>query len=136
MNDIKNLSSSGITFIGTRTKYIEEMKQFAEHVLGYKMTHETETFVAFTTPQGQRFELFSEDESDKQHFPLGVPVPGFEVPDFNAAIDWLHANNLEILGGIGEGDSGTRWAHFKGIDGNIYEFVYHPDHNKEDAEIQ
>jgi hypothetical protein len=75
---------------------------------------------------GQRFELFGEDEADKQHFPLGVPVPGFEVPDFDAAVTWLHANNFEILGGIGEGESGTRWAHFRGPDGNIYEFVYHP----------
>lgn len=124
--DFQNLQSSGITFIGTRTKYIEELKQFAEQVLGYQKTHETDTFVAFTTPQGQRFELFREDEADKQHFPLGVPVPGFEVPDFDAAVAWLQNNNLEVLGGISEGESGTRWAHFRGPDGNIYEFVYHP----------
>jgi len=47
-----------------------------------------------------------------------VPVPGFEVPDFDVAVGWLHANNLEILGGLGEGESGTRWAHFRGPDGS------------------
>src|SRR5689334_6344677 len=105
--DFQNLQSSGITFVGTRTKHMAEMAQFAEQVLGYKKTHETDTFVAFTTPQGQRLELFREDEADKQHFPLGVPVPGFEVPDFDTAVAWLNANNLEILGGIGEGESST-----------------------------
>lgn len=123
------LNSTGITFVGIRTQHIDQMKQFAEQVLGYKKTHDTGDFVAFTTPQGQRFELFSEGKSDKRHFPLGIPVTGFEVYDFEAAITWLNDNKIEILTGVHEGESGTRWAHFQGPDGNIYEFVYHPDHS-------
>lgn len=26
----------------------------------------------------------------------------------------------------GEGESGTRWAHFRGPEGDVYEFVHHP----------
>jgi catechol 2,3-dioxygenase-like lactoylglutathione lyase family enzyme len=123
------LYSRGITFVGIRTQYIDKMKKFAEQVLGYEKTHDTGNFVAFTTPQGQRFELFAEDEPAKQHFPLGVPVTGFEVPDFEKAVAWLGENGIEILTGVHEGESGTRWAHFQGPDSNIYEFVYHPDHS-------
>lgn len=120
------IPSSGVTFVGIRTDFVQEMSQFVEAVLGYTKTHDTGDFVAFTTPDGQRFELFAKNTPDKQHFPLGVPVTGFEVADFDQAVDWLHENDIEILGGIGHGRSGTKWAHFQGPDGNIYEFVYHP----------
>lgn len=119
--------SSGITFVGVRTKHVAAMRDFVEQILGYKKTHDDGEFVALTTPSGQRFELFAEDTPDKRHFPLGVPVPGFEVADFDAAVNWLKANNYELFSdGIGGSENGTRWAHFRGPDGNVYEFVYHP----------
>lgn len=90
------LNSFGITYTGIRTRHIAEMKEFAEQVLGYTKTHDTEDFVTFTTHQGQRLELFSEDTPDKQHYPLNGAVPGFEVPDFDAALAWLKANNYEL----------------------------------------
>lgn len=123
----QNLSSFGITYVGVRTNHIDQMKQFAEHVLGYQKTHDDGDFVAFTTPQGQRFELHAENTSDKQFYPLDGAVAGFEVPNMDEAIAWAKANNLEMFEeGIGEGAGGTRWAHFRGPDGNIYEFVHHP----------
>lgn len=125
--NFQNLNSFGMTFVGVRTKHINEMKQFAEHVLGYEKTHDDGDFVAFTTPQGQRFELFAEDTPDKQHYPLDGAVPGFEVPDFDASLAWLKDNNFELFeDGMGEGEGGTRWVHFRGPDGNVYEFVHHP----------
>lgn len=130
--NVKNLNSFGITFVGVRTNDIEQMKQFAEEVLGYEKTHDDGDFVAFTTPQGQRFELFAQDTPDKQFYPLEGAVAGFEVPDIEAAIAWAKAKNLETFEeGIGEGEDGTRWAHFRGQDGNIYEFVHHPTLFKE-----
>jgi catechol 2,3-dioxygenase-like lactoylglutathione lyase family enzyme len=127
MMNMQNLKSFGITYVGVRTKHIDEMKRFAEEVLGYHKTHDEGDFVAFNTPQGQRFELFAEDTPDKQHYPLDGAVPGFEVPDFDVALAWLKANNYELVkDGMGEGKSGARWVHFIGPDGNAYEFVYHP----------
>lgn len=123
-----NLHSFGMTYVGIRTKRIEDMKQFAEEVLGYTKTQDDGDFVAFTTPQGQRLELFAESTPDKQHYPLDGAVPGFEVADFDAALAWLKANNnIELLkGGMGEGEHGTRWVHFRGPDGSAYEFAHHP----------
>jgi len=49
------------------------------------------------------------------------------VPDMDAAIAWAKSNSLEMFeDGTGEGKGGTRWAHFRGPDGNVYEFVHHP----------
>lgn len=126
-----NIHSFGMTYVDIRTKYIKkyinEMKLFAEAALGYEKTYDDGSFVAFTTPQGQRLELFAEETPDKQHYPLDGAVPGFEVPDFDVALAWLKANNNELLeGGMGEGKHGTRWVHFRGPDGNAYEFVHHP----------
>lgn len=123
-----NLGSLGITYIGIRTAHIDEMKQFAEQVLGYTKTHDTGDFVAFTTPQGQRFELHHIDTPDKQFYPLEGAVSGFEVPDMDAALAWLKQNGLELFPeGTGNDDqNGTSWAHFRGPDGNVYEFVHHP----------
>jgi catechol 2,3-dioxygenase-like lactoylglutathione lyase family enzyme len=124
---IQNLNSFGITYVGVRTSHIDQMKQFAEQVLGYQKTHDDGDFVAFTTPQGQRFELHGEATPDKQFYPLDGVVAGFEVPDMDAAMSWAEANNLKMFEeGIGEGKGGTRWAHFRGPDGNVYEFVHHP----------
>lgn len=121
------IPSSGMTFVGIRSKQVDGMKTFLGQVLGYQKTDDTGDFVAFSTPQGQRFELFAESTPDKQHFPLGVPVVGFEVTDFDAALAWLKSNNIEMFpDSVGEGRNGTRWAHFRGPDGNVYEFVYHP----------
>jgi catechol 2,3-dioxygenase-like lactoylglutathione lyase family enzyme len=121
-----NVHSYGITYIGVRTEHINEMKQFAETILGYEKTYDDGVFVAFASPQGQRFELHAEDTPDKQFYPLEGAVTGFEVEDFDSAVSWLKANNYEVFPeGIGEGSGGTKWAHFRGPDGNVYEFVYH-----------
>lgn len=124
----QNLNSFGVTYIGVRTKHIDAMKQFAGEVLGYVKTHDDGDFVAFNTPQGQRFELHAESTPDKQFYPLGGAVAGFEVPDMDAAVAWAKSKNLEMFEeGVGaDRDNGTRWAHFRGPDGNIYEFVHHP----------
>jgi hypothetical protein len=42
------------------------------------------------------------------------------VDDLNAARAELIAEGIEFLGPTGEG-GGSRWAHFKGPDGNTYE---------------
>ncbi|HKX73486.1 MAG TPA: VOC family protein [Candidatus Saccharimonadales bacterium] len=124
---IHNLNSFGVTYIGVRTRHIDAMKQFAQEVLGYNKTQDDGDFVAFNTPQGQRFELHVEDTPDKQFYPLDGAVSGFEVPDFDKAVAWAKENNLELFPeGTGEGKGGTKWAHFRGPDGNVYEFVHHP----------
>jgi hypothetical protein len=70
--------------------------------------------------------VFSEFYPGKVHFITG-PVVGFEVADFETATAWLVENKIEILGEIVESASGSKWAHFRGPDGNVYEFVKHAD---------
>lgn len=99
----------------------------ANQIFGYKKTYDDGPSVAFTAPQGQRFELQAEGTQDKQFYPLEGTVAGFEVEDFDSTATWLKDNNYQVFPeGIGNGSSGTKWAHFRGQDGNVYEFVHHP----------
>jgi len=123
-NRIESITSLGITFVGIRTTNIVAMREIAE-LLGYKKTDDENGFTAYRTPQGQRLELF-ESDYPYPYFTTG-PVPGFEVQDFEAALAWLADKKFEILGNVPGPEAGTRWVHFRGPDGNIYEFVYHPD---------
>ena len=114
-----------MTFIGVRTDRFAEMVAFVR-ALGYKLTRAADGFYAFRTPSGQRLEIFDTAYPDKEHFTTG-PVPGFEVADFDRSVDWLRANGYEILRPPVSSSSGTSWVHFRGPDGNVYEFVHHPD---------
>jgi hypothetical protein len=65
---------------------------------------------------------------------IGEVETSTEVPDFDAAVAWLEDNNLEIFPeGRGDGVGNTHWLHFRGPDGNVYEFVHHP-HGKAEQE--
>ena len=126
MEDESLAISSGITFIGIKTDQFTSMVDLFERVLGLAKTRSESGFVAFRTSTGQRVEVFDTSYGGKTHFTTG-PVPGFEVSDFDQAVAWLDQSGLEILEPAYTSSSGTRWVHFRAYDGNVYEFVYHPD---------
>jgi catechol 2,3-dioxygenase-like lactoylglutathione lyase family enzyme len=116
-----------VTFVGVRTASLSKMRSFLLR-MGYEPLHEEPDFIALRAPDGSRFELFGLMRKDHQHFVTG-PVVGFEVDDIEAARTRLEAEGVEILGVTGGIPGGTRWVHFRGPDGNIYEIVHHPCHH-------
>ena len=118
--------SDGVSFLGIRTAEFGPMVSFIGEALGYEQTRSDPGFATFRTPTGQRIEVFSLEYPDKEHFVTG-PVAGFEVADFEQSLRWLRKSGLEILSEPVLSTSGTRWVHFRGPDGNVYEFVSHTD---------
>lgn len=114
----------GIVWLGVRTNKFDELVDFYQNKMGLPVAHEKPGFRALDLPNGDRIEIFSEDyksEDDKDyaHFSTG-PVAGFVVDDIEEAKRDMEAEGIEFVGPIGEGGN-SKWAHFRGVDGNIYE---------------
>lgn len=114
----------GIVWLGVRTNKFDELLDFYENKMGLPVAHEKPGFRALDLPNGDRLEIFSEDYmdgegNDYKHFSTG-PVAGFLVDDIEEAKSEMEAEGIEFIGSIGEGKS-SKWAHFKGVDGNTYE---------------
>lgn len=108
----------GINWLGVRTERFDEMVRFYADTLGLPKAWEDEGFAAFKLPNGDTIEVFSAATPDKQHFDTG-PVAGFQVDDIEQARHELEAAGIEFIGPIEGGRS--RWSHFRGPDGNVYE---------------
>ncbi len=114
----------GIVWLGVRTNKFNELLEFYKDKMGLPVSHEAEGFRAFDLPNGDRLEIFSEeykdsDGNDYKHFATG-PVVGFLVDNIQEAKAEMEAEGIEFIGSIGVGGS-SKWAHFKGVDGNTYE---------------
>lgn len=114
----------GIVWLGIRTKKFDALVDFYQNTMGLPVAHEAPGFKAFDLPSGDRIEIFSEsyeseDGNDYKHFSTG-PVAGFLVDNIEEARAEMGAEGIEFIGSIGEGGD-SKWAHFKGVDGNTYE---------------
>lgn len=113
----------GIVWLGVRTKKFDELVGFYKDKMGLPVTHKEDGFCAFNLPNGDRLEVFSEeykaDGHGYEHFSTG-PVAGFLVDDIEEAKKEMEVEGIEFIGPIAEG-GGSKWAHFRGVDGNTYE---------------
>ena len=114
----------GIVWLGVRTNKFDELLDFYQNKMGLPVAHEAPGFRALDLPNGDRIEIFSEeykseDGNDYKHFSNG-PVAGFLVDDIGEAKREMESEGIEFIGLIGKGGS-SKWAHFKGVDGNTYE---------------
>jgi predicted enzyme related to lactoylglutathione lyase len=114
----------GIVWLGVRTNKFNEVVDFYQNKMGLPVKHEAEGFRALDLPNGDRIEVFSEDYkaddgNDYKHFSTG-PVVGFLVDDIDQAKAEMEAEGIEFIGPVGEGGK-SKWAHFRGVDGNTYE---------------
>ena len=114
----------GIVWLGVRTKKFDELVDFYQNKMGLPVVHEALGFRALDLPNGDRIEIFSEDYksthgNDYKHFSTG-PVVGFLVDDIEEAKTEMESEGIEFLGSISEGKN-SKWAHFRGVDDNIYE---------------
>ncbi len=114
----------GLVWLGVRTNKFDELLDFYQNKMGLPVIHESPGFRALDLPNGDRLEIFSEEYKDNignnyQEFSTG-PVAGFLVDDIEEAKKEMEAEGIEFIGVVGEGQN-SKWAHFKGVDGNTYE---------------
>jgi glyoxylase I family protein len=111
-----------MSFLGVRTDQRQALRNLFENVLGMDAFFETTHFDALRLADGSVVEIFADDDEAHAHFDTG-PVVGFEVDDLGAAEAVLRSKGVEILGGIIQGGRGSRWLHFRGPDGHVYELL-------------
>jgi len=114
------MNIKSIRWLGTRTEKFDEMVTFYKDVLGLPQSHSEEGFAAFDMQNGDRVEVFSLDYQNHSHFTTG-PVGGFEVENIETAKKEMEEKGIKFLSQI-EGNS-SKWAHFEGPDGNVYELT-------------
>jgi predicted enzyme related to lactoylglutathione lyase len=113
---------TGLSWLGVRTSDGASLRQLFERVLGMEAFVETPTFVALRLPDRSVVEIFAADDASHDHFDTG-PVAGFEVDDIDAAAAALEGAGVPLIGTIVRGGKGSRWLHFRGPDGHVYELL-------------
>jgi predicted enzyme related to lactoylglutathione lyase len=112
---------TGLKWLGTRTERFPQTVSFFRDVMKLNIKETQELFTGFELPNGDQIEVFGVEEPDHKHFTTG-PVIGFGVTDIEEARRELEAAGIEFIGEI-HGESGSRWSHFYGPDGNVYEIT-------------
>lgn len=113
----------GLIWGGVRTEKFDELCNFYEQTLQLPVAYEQPGFKMFTLPNGDWIDVFSTEEQYHQHFTTG-PAFGFEVDDIEETKQELEKNGITFIGSIqSDKKTGTSWAHFKGVDGNMYEIT-------------
>lgn len=115
-----SIKFKGIFWLGVRTKKFKELSDFYERILELPVIHREKGFSAYDLPNGDRIEVFSEDYKTHTHFTTG-PVAGFSVDNVKKVRTEMEKKGIEFIGSI-QGNK-SKWAHFKGPDGNIYEIT-------------
>lgn len=115
------MNIKGIIWLGVRTKKFKEQCDFYEKLFNLPVVYDEPGFKVFDLPNGDRVEVFDEANPDGEHFSTG-PVVGFWVDNIEAARAEMEAAGITFLGETGIGDT-SKWAHFRGPDGNTYEIT-------------
>jgi predicted enzyme related to lactoylglutathione lyase len=110
----------GIVWLGVKTEKFDQLSDFYNRILELPLIHEAPGFKIFDLPNGDRIELFAADDKEHAHFTTG-PVVGFQVDDIESARKALEEKGVKFVGPI-QGKN-SKWAHFWGPDGNIYEIT-------------
>ena len=112
----------GIAWLGVKTEQFDALCDFYENKIGLTPKYtEKEGFRVFDLPNGDRIEIFGREMVSHDHFTTG-PVAGFSVDDVLETRADMEKEGIEFIGPTQTG-SASRWAHFRGPDGNIYEIT-------------
>ena len=109
----------GLVWLGVKTEKFDELSNFYSTIIGLPLIHEEPGFNVFDLPNGDRIEIFAAND-ETHNFTTG-PVAGFQVENIEEAKKELEEKGIHFIGEI-EGNS-SKWAHFRGPDGNIYEIT-------------
>jgi catechol 2,3-dioxygenase-like lactoylglutathione lyase family enzyme len=108
-----------LSWLGIRTRQLEEMARFFEHTLGLAPGLREPGRALFLLPNGDPIDIFDETLDRYAHFDSG-PVVGFMVDDVEPARAELEAAGVELVGPVQRAE-GFVWAHFRGPDGTLFE---------------
>ncbi len=110
-----------IVYVGVKTEKFDELCNFFDKTLGLKNNHFEPGFSTYLMPNGDKVEIYGPNDPDKpehDHYTTG-PVAGFEVEDIVVARKEMEEKGIKFTGPIYGNKS--RWSHFHGPDGNVYE---------------
>lgn len=114
----------GIIYLGVKTDKFEELNRFYKEILELQPDHFEPGFATYLLPNGDKIEVYGSDDPhapNHDHFTTG-PVAGFEVDDVLRVRTELESKGVQFVGPIhGNKRGGSRWAHLRGPDGNVYE---------------
>jgi catechol 2,3-dioxygenase-like lactoylglutathione lyase family enzyme len=111
----------GIVWMGVRSAAYEALRTLFVDVMGMEVAHDAAGVTWLDLPGGEQIQIYSDDDADHAFFTPG-PTIGFRVDDFAKAYDELVAAGIEMIGD-GDTDGVSRWHHFRGPDGNVYEII-------------
>lgn len=117
-----SIQIKGLTWLGIRTEKFEETCKFYEETLGLPVVSTEEGRRVYRLADGGAIAVFSEEFETHQHFTTG-PVVALHVENVDEARTKLEAEGIEFLSPTRGTKGITRWAHFRGVDGNIYEIA-------------
>ena len=117
----------GIVWTGVQTDRFDEMDRFLTAILDAEPAVRDDGFRLWGLPNGDLVELFAPGHHDD--FGSG-PVVGFQVADLAAATNAVTAAGGEVVGGYGPNADGYQSIHVRAPDGNVYEMVHDPDHER------
>jgi predicted enzyme related to lactoylglutathione lyase len=112
---------TGLKWLGMRTEKFSETVSFFRDIMQLEIKETAESYTGFKLPNGDVVEVFGIDEPEHQFFTTG-PVAGFGVPNLEQARRELEAAGIEFIGPI-QSEGTSRWSHFYGPDGNVYEIT-------------
>lgn len=115
------MTIKAVRFVGMRTDKLQEQTALFRDVLGLQPVREESSLTEFRLDDGTRFELYGPGDTFHAFFRTG-PVVGFEVPDFDAARQKMHAAGVAFIGGP-QHEDGISWQHFYLPDGTIAEII-------------
>ena len=118
------MTINGLVWLGVATEWYEQTVEFFHHVLGMNIAFQERSTVELAAQNGDKVQIFSPDHSyftffRGQHAPV---VPLFEVDSLDDARAHLAGTEAAIVGEE-ESDTGWKWIHVRGPDGNIYELA-------------
>ncbi len=115
---------TSIIYAGIKTEQFDELCKFFGEILGLQRDHFEPGFATYLMPNDDKIEIYGPNDPYKpnhDHFMTG-PVVGFEVESVIEARKELEGKGIVFIGPIhGNKPGGSRWSHFRGPDGNIYE---------------
>lgn len=111
----------GISWLGTRTKNIDDMVLFCTEKLGLKQVILQPDMAVFVLPNGDVFEIMAPqiDRSQPELIRLECPKAEFLVEDVHKAREDMEKLGVEFVGPVYVHEKHA-WTNFRAPDGHLY----------------
>jgi len=114
----------GLVWLGVRTSQFDDTVRLYRDILGLRPFHEDPSSVRFRLANGTEIHVYGPTDQDHEFFGT-APVVGLLVDDVDRARAAMEAAGTEFFGPV-QRAAGSRWNHFRGPDGNVYELISRP----------